>query len=126
MRVNFAVLDPGEPVDSERIVNEYGPAIMTAMHSVVDRHLEYGEDPPEFLRPIWKDYLGFNMARPEAERQCRQPGQQPEHLRPEQPARQQPEQAAWRQWRPAEWQRVRCWRLPASRRPSASAPQRVR
>ena len=69
VRVNFAVLDPGEPVDSERIVNEYGPAIMTAMHSTMDRHLEYGEDPPEFLRPIWKDYLEFHMARPAAERQ---------------------------------------------------------
>ena len=69
VRVNFAVLDPGEPVDSERIVNEYGPAITTAMHSTVDRHLEYGEDPPEFLRPIWKDYLEIHMARPAAERQ---------------------------------------------------------
>jgi alkanesulfonate monooxygenase SsuD/methylene tetrahydromethanopterin reductase-like flavin-dependent oxidoreductase (luciferase family) len=69
VRVNFAVLDKGEPVDSDRIVNEYGPAIMTAMHSVMDRHLEYGEDPPEFLRPIWKDYLAFHMSRPEAERQ---------------------------------------------------------
>ena len=69
VRVNFAVLDKGEPVDSDRIVNEYGPAIMTAMHSVMDRHLEYGEDPPQFLRPIWKDYLAFHMARPEAERQ---------------------------------------------------------
>ena len=69
VRVNFAVLDPGEAVNSERIVNEYGPAIMTAMHSVVDRHLEFGEDPPEFLRPIWKEYLDFHMSRPAAERQ---------------------------------------------------------
>jgi 5,10-methylenetetrahydromethanopterin reductase len=69
VRVNFAVLEPGEPVDSERIVNEYGPAIMTAMHSTMDRHLEYGEDPPEFLKPIWKDYLEFHMSRPAAERQ---------------------------------------------------------
>jgi 5,10-methylenetetrahydromethanopterin reductase len=69
VRVNFAILDPGEPVDSERIVNEYGPAIMTAMHSVVDRHLEFGEDPPEFLKPIFKEYFEFHMARPDAERQ---------------------------------------------------------
>ena len=69
VRMNFAVLDPGEPMNSERIVNEYGPAIMTAMHSTVDRHLEYGDDPPEFLRPIWEDYLEFHMARPAAERQ---------------------------------------------------------
>jgi len=69
VRVNFAVLDPGEPVNSDRIVNEYGSAIMTAMHSTMDRHLEYGEDPPEFLQPIWKDYLDFHMSRPAAERQ---------------------------------------------------------
>ena len=69
VRVNFAMLDRGEPVDSERIANEYGPAIMTAIHSTVERHLEYGEDPPEFLRPIWKDYLAFHMSRPAAARQ---------------------------------------------------------
>lgn len=69
VRLNFAVLDPGEPVDSERIVNEFGPAITTSMHSTVDRHLEYGEEPPDFLRPIWKDYMDFHMARPAAERQ---------------------------------------------------------
>jgi alkanesulfonate monooxygenase SsuD/methylene tetrahydromethanopterin reductase-like flavin-dependent oxidoreductase (luciferase family) len=69
VRVNFAVLEPGEPVDSARIVNEYGPAIMTAMHSTMDRHLEYGDDPPEFLRPIWKEYLAFHMSRPAADRQ---------------------------------------------------------
>ena len=69
VRVNFAVLEPGEPVDSGRIVNEFGPAITTSIHSTVDRHLEFGEDPPEFLRPIWKDYVAFHMARPAAERQ---------------------------------------------------------
>ena len=69
VRVNFAVLDPGEPVDSERIVNEYGPAIMSAMHAAMERHLEYGDDPPEFLQPIWNDYLEFHLARPAAERQ---------------------------------------------------------
>jgi 5,10-methylenetetrahydromethanopterin reductase len=69
VRLNFAVLDPGEPVNSDRIVNEFGPAITTSMHSTMDRHLEYGEEPPEFLRPIWKDYLAFHMTRPAAERQ---------------------------------------------------------
>jgi alkanesulfonate monooxygenase SsuD/methylene tetrahydromethanopterin reductase-like flavin-dependent oxidoreductase (luciferase family) len=69
VRVNFAVLERGEPVNSERIVDEYGPAIMTAMHSVVERHLEYGDEPPEFLRPIWEEYVALHMARPEAERQ---------------------------------------------------------
>jgi alkanesulfonate monooxygenase SsuD/methylene tetrahydromethanopterin reductase-like flavin-dependent oxidoreductase (luciferase family) len=69
VRVNFAVLDPGEAVNSERIVNEFGPAIMTAMHSVMDRYLEYGEPPPEYLQPIWQDYLAFHMQRPAAERQ---------------------------------------------------------
>jgi len=69
VRVNFAILEPGEAVDSDRIVNEFGPAIMTAVHSTMDRHLEYGEDPPEFLKPIWKDYLAFHMSRPAEHRQ---------------------------------------------------------
>lgn len=69
VRVNFAVLEPGEAVDSERIVNEFGPAIMTAVHSTMDRHLEYGEDPPDYLKPIWKDYYEHHMSRPAEHRQ---------------------------------------------------------
>jgi hypothetical protein len=42
-----------------------GPAITTSIHSSVDRHLEYSEGPPEFLRPIWENYMAFQMrARP--------------------------------------------------------------
>ena len=69
VRLNIAVLEKGEAVTSDRIIDEFGPAIMTAVHSTMDRHLEYGEDPPDFLRPIWKDYLAFHMSRPADKRQ---------------------------------------------------------
>jgi len=69
VRVNLVVLNPGEVANSERIVNEFGPAFMTSVHHSVDRHLETGEDPPAFLKPVWKDYLAFHMSRPAATRQ---------------------------------------------------------
>ena len=50
------VLEPGEALDSERIVREYGPAIMAAVHYVYDKWTRTGGDPPPFIRPIWKRY----------------------------------------------------------------------
>ncbi len=69
VRVNLAVLEPGEAIDSDRIVNEFGPAITTAIHSCMDRHLEYGDDPPDYIKPIWKEYLAHHMSRPAEHRQ---------------------------------------------------------
>ncbi len=69
VRANLVVLKPGEAVNSDRIVDEIGPALMTMVHHMVDRQLETGADPPEFLKPIWKDYLAFHMGRPQASRQ---------------------------------------------------------
>jgi hypothetical protein len=64
--------------------------------------------------------------RPEAERLCRQQEAQRVHQRPEQQVHPQREPQEWPQWRQAEQLQCLGWRLPASRRPSASAPQRVR
>ena len=69
VRAELVVLRPGEAVNSDRVIDEFGPALMTAVHHMVDRHLETGAEPPEFLKPIWKDYLDFHMGRPEALRQ---------------------------------------------------------
>jgi len=66
--------------------------------------------------------------RPAAEPQSLQPERQPAHQPREQQERRQqaqPERAHFPWW---QQERLLCqgWRLPASRRPSASAPQRVR
>jgi alkanesulfonate monooxygenase SsuD/methylene tetrahydromethanopterin reductase-like flavin-dependent oxidoreductase (luciferase family) len=51
-----AVLEPGEALNSERVVREYGPAIMASVHYAYDKWWRTGGDPPAFMRPIWKRY----------------------------------------------------------------------
>jgi alkanesulfonate monooxygenase SsuD/methylene tetrahydromethanopterin reductase-like flavin-dependent oxidoreductase (luciferase family) len=55
--MTLAMLRPGESVDSERMVAEYGAAVITGLHYLVARHLETGEDPPAYARPVWKAYM---------------------------------------------------------------------
>jgi 5,10-methylenetetrahydromethanopterin reductase len=55
--VTLVMREPGEPLDSERIVSQAGAAVMTGLHYLVARHLETGEDPPDYARPVWKAYL---------------------------------------------------------------------
>ena len=55
--VNLAMLAPGERADSERMLAEHGAAVITGLHYLVARHLETGEDPPPYARPVWKAYL---------------------------------------------------------------------
>ena len=55
--VTLAMLERGEAVDSERIVAQCGAAVITGLHYLVARHLETGEDPPEYARPIWTGYM---------------------------------------------------------------------
>jgi alkanesulfonate monooxygenase SsuD/methylene tetrahydromethanopterin reductase-like flavin-dependent oxidoreductase (luciferase family) len=50
------VLERGEPLDSDRVVREYGPAIMASVHYAYDKWARSGGDPPAFMRPIWTRY----------------------------------------------------------------------
>jgi alkanesulfonate monooxygenase SsuD/methylene tetrahydromethanopterin reductase-like flavin-dependent oxidoreductase (luciferase family) len=68
--VNLAMLQPGEAVDSARIVAEHGAAVITGLHYLVARHLETGEDPPAYARPVWKAYMEWlNESPPEVRHQ---------------------------------------------------------
>ncbi len=68
--VTIAMCEPGEALDSERVVGECGAAVITGLHYLVARHLETGEDPPEYARPVWKAYLDWlNQAPPERRHQ---------------------------------------------------------
>jgi alkanesulfonate monooxygenase SsuD/methylene tetrahydromethanopterin reductase-like flavin-dependent oxidoreductase (luciferase family) len=68
--VTLALLQPGESLTSERVMAEYGAAVITGMHYLVAQHLETGEDPPEYARPIWKGYMAWlNEAPPEVRHQ---------------------------------------------------------
>ena len=65
------VLEPGEALNSERIVRDYGPAIMAAVHYVYDKWTRTGGDPPPFIRPIWKRYCELLQDVPPAVRHLR-------------------------------------------------------
>jgi alkanesulfonate monooxygenase SsuD/methylene tetrahydromethanopterin reductase-like flavin-dependent oxidoreductase (luciferase family) len=68
--VTLVMRQPGEAPASERIVAECGAAVISGLHYLVARHLETGEDPPEYARPVWKGYMDWlNQAPPEVRHQ---------------------------------------------------------
>jgi alkanesulfonate monooxygenase SsuD/methylene tetrahydromethanopterin reductase-like flavin-dependent oxidoreductase (luciferase family) len=68
--VTLALLQPGEALTSDRIIAESGAAVITGLHYLVARHLETGEEPPEYARPIWQGYMAWlNEAPPEVRHQ---------------------------------------------------------
>src|SRR5262249_26367563 len=54
--VTLAMRQPYEAANSDRIIAECGAAVITGLHYLVARHLETGEDPPEYARPVWTGY----------------------------------------------------------------------
>ncbi len=69
--VTLVMREPGEPLDSERIIAESGAGVITGLHYLVARYLETGEDPPEYARPIWKAYMQWLEQSPPAVRHQR-------------------------------------------------------
>ena len=61
--VNLVMLEPGEAFNSERVIAECGSAIMANVHYLVDWVKETGGDPPDYVKPIWNDYMAFHRAR---------------------------------------------------------------
>jgi 5,10-methylenetetrahydromethanopterin reductase len=68
---NIAVLEPGEAVDSERIVRTVGPNVMASVYYFYDDVHERGVEPPPFLRPMWKKYCALVEQTPPAHRHFR-------------------------------------------------------
>jgi alkanesulfonate monooxygenase SsuD/methylene tetrahydromethanopterin reductase-like flavin-dependent oxidoreductase (luciferase family) len=56
---NVVLLEPGEAVDSDRVVGFIGPNVMASVYYFYDEVHERGIDPPEFLRPLWKRYCAL-------------------------------------------------------------------
>ena len=68
--VTLVMREPGEALDSPRILAECGAAVLSGLHYLVAQHLETGEDPPDYARSIWKAYLGWlDEAPPEVRHQ---------------------------------------------------------
>ncbi len=57
--VNLLMLEPGEPLTSERVIKEIGPSIMANFHYLADWVRETGKEPPAYIRPVWDDYMAF-------------------------------------------------------------------
>src|SRR6267142_1937035 len=68
---NVALLEPGEAVDSPRVVRTVGPNVMASVYYFYDEVQERGIDPPEFLRPIWKRYCALVEQTPAEHRHFR-------------------------------------------------------
>ncbi len=62
--VTLAMQEPHEAPDSDRLIAECGAAVITGLHYLVARHLETGEDPPEYARPVWVRYMKWLNAAP--------------------------------------------------------------
>ena len=61
--VNMLMLEPGETLQSDRVIQECGSAIMANVHYLVDLVKETGKEPPAYVLPIWEEYLHFHNSR---------------------------------------------------------------
>ena len=61
--VNMLMLAPGEDFQSERVIAACGSAVMANVHFLVDWVKETGGDPPDYVKPIWNDYMAFHNQR---------------------------------------------------------------
>jgi len=61
--VNLLLLEPGETLASDRAIAACGSAVMANVHFLVERVKEIGGEPPDYVKPIWNDYLAFHAAR---------------------------------------------------------------
>jgi 5,10-methylenetetrahydromethanopterin reductase len=68
---NIALLEPGEPVNSERILRLIGPNVMASVYYFYDEVQEKRIDPPDFLKHIWKRYCALVAEVPPAHRHFR-------------------------------------------------------
>jgi len=69
--VNIALLEPGEPVDSDRIKQAVGPNVMASVYYFYDMVHERGVEPPAFLQRIWKPYCALIEQTPPEHRHFR-------------------------------------------------------
>jgi len=56
---NLVLLEPGEAVDSERVLRWIGPNVMASVYYFYDQVHERGREPPAFLERIWKRYCAL-------------------------------------------------------------------
>jgi alkanesulfonate monooxygenase SsuD/methylene tetrahydromethanopterin reductase-like flavin-dependent oxidoreductase (luciferase family) len=65
------LLEPGEAVNSERVIRTIGPNVMASVYYFYDEVHERGVEPPPFLRPMWKRYCALVETTPPEHRHFR-------------------------------------------------------
>lgn len=68
---SLAVLEPGEDLSSDRVVEQCGPMAVMSLHYAYERFRQFGVEPPAHLRAVWDEYVGLVEQSPEAERHYR-------------------------------------------------------
>ena len=68
---NIVILDPGEEVTSDRVIEEHGPYVVSSLHYVYDKIRQYGGEPPHHFQGFWDEYSALVEQTPEAIRHMR-------------------------------------------------------
>ena len=61
--VTLMMLEPGESLADERVIAECGSSVMVNVHFAVELVKETGCEPPDYVKPIWDEYMSFHNAR---------------------------------------------------------------
>ncbi len=65
------VLEPGETLESDRVIDQCGPMAVMALHYAYERQRQFGVEPPVHLRDHWERYVALVERTPEAQRHFR-------------------------------------------------------
>ncbi len=61
--VNILMLKHDEKLTDDSVIQLWGPAIMANVHFVVDWVKETGNEPPDYIKPFWDEYIDFHKQR---------------------------------------------------------------
>ena len=61
--VTLMMLETGESLADERVIAECGSSVMVNVHFAVELVKETGCEPPDYVKPIWDEYMSFHNAR---------------------------------------------------------------
>lgn len=65
------VLEPGETLESDRVIRDCGPFVVSSIHYIYEKIRENGGEPPPHMRPFWKKYCRLVEEVPERSRHLR-------------------------------------------------------
>lgn len=57
--INLLMLDPGDTLADDHVIAQCGSAIMVNVHFAVELVKETGCEPPDYVKPIWEEYMAF-------------------------------------------------------------------